>query len=58
MDNTDNNYDEQRAKDNFLTVKLTDGICFVARFWGAYDIERLIKTLNKYGYNPSIKRQE
>lgn len=58
MDNTDNNYDEQRAKDNFLTIKLTDGICFVARFWGAYDIERLIKTLNKYGYNPSIKRQE
>ena len=58
MGNTDNNYDEQCAIDDFLTVKLTDGICFVARFWGAYDIERLIKTLNKYGYNPSIKRQE
>ncbi len=59
MGNTDNNYDEQSAKDDFSTVKLTDGICFVARFWGAYDIERLVQTLKEvFDYNPSVKRQE
>ena len=51
-----------RFRESFFdiqAVELSDSVCFVARFWGAYDIERLVQTLKEvFGYNPPVSRRE
>lgn len=59
MGENDIAYDEQRAKDDYLTVKLSDSICFVARFWGYNDLERLQQTLAEvFNYEVTLNQRQ
>ena len=51
-----------RFRDFFFDLQAVDvsgSDCFVARFWGANDIDRLVQTLKEvFGYNPPVSRRE
>ena len=51
-----------RFRDFFFDLQAVDvsgSDCFVARFWGTNDIDRLVQTLKEvFGYNPPVSRRE